>query len=80
MRLTVCTLNFNDGASLSGSVSVASPQSEGVIAYTGSVDRLPRRYKRGDGTDLKALFTVLANELGADLQVQESGEYDYYAV
>lgn len=79
MKTATCTLKFRDGAAVTGTVTAAAPESENPITYTGAVDRLPHRYETGGPTDLEFLFRKFADELNAEVQVDESGEYERWA-
>jgi hypothetical protein len=80
MRTIICTLRLPDGSSVSGTVSVDTPQAEAAVVYSGDVGRLPTRFSESDIPTLKALFGNAARDLGGSLHCDESGNYDSWAL
>ena len=80
MVTTICTLTFKDGVKVSGMVVADSPQGSYPIQYRGDVGRLPKPLPaESDPNYLPRMFSQIAHELGAEINIEESGEYDSWA-
>ncbi len=77
MLIVVCTLTFPDGQQVTGRTEARSPGMPCPITYTGAVDRLGMRYDAGTPADLELVFTLAAQQKGATLSVEKTGQYEH---
>lgn len=75
-----CILNLKSGQTIQAEAVASSPDDVVKIAYSGAVSLLPRIHETGDVASLRVFFENLSEELGADLQTEEAGEFDRWAL
>lgn len=78
MLTTVCTLRQGDRHA-TARLSTPSPQESGVVEYDGDVDLFPTRTERLRNDVLRFLARSAALTGGVEVQVEESGTYDWLA-
>jgi hypothetical protein len=74
-----CKLTFPDGATVIGQLSGRSAEALYPVSYSGAVKRLPRRYPKADAGLLKTLFRNVAQETGAEIDINQSGTFERWA-
>lgn len=79
MRKIICELKLKDGSEIKLSLEAESAQGEYPVNYSGVVEKLSRKIETGDVDDVKAFSKNMAQELNAELSVQEEGDYDRWA-
>ncbi len=79
-RTIRCEFRFPDGDAATASIEVVSPQDFNPIRYDGSVERLPERRERASASGLPLWAANMAHDTGCSLKVDESGEFDAWAL
>lgn len=75
-----CKLIFTDGKTLTAECASSSPQGESdPVKYTGDRARIPNLPDTASVEYISFLFQSLAEEHGAQIEVNETGTYDIWA-
>lgn len=79
MRTIKCNFTFEDGAAATAVVEVSGPEDFNPVRFDGAVDRLVDRPERASSVGIRLWAEDTAEELGCQLSVDESGEFDAWA-
>ncbi|MHC1762887.1 MAG: hypothetical protein AB9869_01085 [Verrucomicrobiia bacterium] len=79
MLTLTCHFQFPDGPAALASITVEAPESRGEVEYAGDFHRLPNRFPRTQVSTLRLWARQVADQLGAQVQFSESGQYDTWA-
>lgn len=80
MFTQTCTLAFADGSTVTARVTVASPQSRGVVQYSGAISHLPSDAPQtAVPATLRLVFADIARELLASYSDTSEGTFDRWA-
>ncbi len=79
MRTLTFTIQFSDGATITGKASSASAELEVPVEYTGDASRLGDVFVESDLGFLEWFLVNRCRALGATLNLEAVGEYERFA-